>query len=93
MATTTEIRQKLIQGGMDAASAQSAAQILADPTPVNPPTGGIWDTLRAKGFGLSQRYSFGSYVLRIITDGNRTVLVITQNGINQLYVEGDIAKL
>jgi hypothetical protein len=93
MATTTEIRQKLIQGGIDPISAQMAAQILSDPISPNPPIGGIWDTLKAKGYNLVQRFTAGTNTVRVISNGTVNAIIIAQNGINQLYVQGDVAKL
>lgn len=91
MATITEIRQALVQGGLIPAQAQLAARILADTPPVNPPTGGIWDTLKARGYNVSQRYVGG--VFRIVTDGTNSLVVISKNGIDTIYKEVAVESL
>ena len=91
MPTTTEIRQKLIQGGISPANAQAAALILADVSPIPPPSGGIWDTLTAKNYIVSLKPA--NVVFRYITNGVRNGIVTNFNGINTLYMETDISTL
>lgn len=91
MATITEVRQKLVQGGMNPTEAQKAAQILADMPAFTAPAGGMWDTLSAKGFQPMSR-PLNSQV-RFLSNPKDMIIVLTVDGLNTLFKQcalGDI---
>lgn len=91
MATTTEIRQKLIQGGMSVEEASNAAKILSDMPPLTAPAGGIWDTLTAKGFRIVSRPINTQF--RILSNEKKSIIVMTKDGMNSLFCEMAIESL
>lgn len=91
MATTTELRQRLIQGGMSPESAQQAAALLSDMPAFTSPAGALWDTLRAKNFEMMARPINTTF--RFLTDHKRNIIVVTKDGINTVFCEMAIESL
>lgn len=91
MATATEIRQKLFQAGIGLDVADQVARILADMPAFTAPAGGIWDTLNAKNFTITSRPT--NTVFRVLSNGKKTVLVMTKDGLNSLFAETSIDTL
>jgi hypothetical protein len=91
MATVTEIRQQLVQGGMTPEDAQKAAGILADMPAFTSPAGAIWDTLRAKNFEMIARPINTTF--RFLTDHKKNIIVVTKDGMNTVFVETAIESL
>lgn len=91
MATVTEIRQKLIQGGMVPQEAQKAAVILADLPAFTQPSGQLWDTLTAKNFRIISR-TVGT-VFRILTNDKDNIIVMTKDAVSTIFKETPVASL
>jgi len=91
MATITEIRQKLFQGGMDLIDADKAARILADMPAFTAPSGGVFDTLTGKGYTLMSRPV--NTLFRLFTNEKKTILIMTKDGLNSVFAETPIDTL
>lgn len=91
MATIVEIRQKLVQGGMQVADAQQAARILADMPAFTEPTGNLWDTIRAKGYRMTARPT--GTIFRLITNDKLNGIVMLKDGLSTIFIETTVDKL